>query len=144
MKDRQGSILILLVSEPVYSVLQWHRFRICYGCGFQWWQLIHTLKRVFLWTLLSDLNHHLCGIDILFGKLQVRHNEHIGCWTSPPHNTALLAQQHQPLYPLHLPCVWLRFPDEGVGVDHTFDYWCFFPGARTEARGVWHFILWSL
>ena len=65
-KYRQGSLFIILISEPVYSILRRHGFRICSECGFQWWPLLSpaicTPENFFFWSLLYDLNHNMGDI----------------------------------------------------------------------------------
>ena len=57
-KDIQGSLFILLFSEPVYSIVQKHISRLWYGCGFQLWPCLRTLERSsyrtspVIWTIL--------------------------------------------------------------------------------------------
>ena len=60
-KDRQGSLLILLIFVPEYSVLQRHGFRIRCGSGSEWClphlPTIHITKKAFFSDLLY-LTHH--------------------------------------------------------------------------------------
>ena len=87
----------------------------------------------FIWNILSV-------IYILVGEVRFCHDERIGNWTSPTHNTVIMAHQHQPLYPFLLPCVWPLLQDKGRGVDHMGDHRCFRLSTRTEACKEWHWV----
>ena len=78
---------------------------------------MQALKVLFC-TLLYYMNHPLCDIEFLVGGIQVHYDEHIGFWTYLPHNTVLMAQQHQPLNPLLLPYFFPLSLDKGGGLYH--------------------------
>ena len=90
-------------------------------------------KRSSSGALFCESHHPLCVVQLLVEKVRVHHDVHIGRWTSPPHNTVLIAHQRQPLHPLLLPCVWPLLPDEGGGVKHTGERK---PGRRSAACGI--------
>ena len=146
-KDRQGSLLILLIFVSVYSIFWQQKIRLWFVHGYKWWPslspFICTIKKMFFRSLLYEPHHPLCGINLLVEKFKVRHDLRTSLRNSLHNKMVLILHQNQnhPLQTLLMTFVWTIIPDDGVVMEHTGKHRLFWPCTITEDCSPWHYIL---
>ena len=84
------------------------------------------------------MQHSLGGIKFLVWEIFMTYDEYVGSWTLPHHHPKIIPYKHHTLHPILLSYIWTLVYDEGEGVQHPRNFWCFSLMEGSYAPGLWH------